>query len=146
MALIDLYIASDSISQAKDFYRRFHKMILPILIVLNICITKYTNRKKYEKALTYLEECTDLVDSIVYADNQSKILNIESKYNHLKISKEIDKLKMKQQSYIIVSVICIAALLLMVIGYLLYRKQAKEKILKQQKELDKMKLDLYTLS
>lgn len=75
-----------------------------------------------------------------------QIINLESKYNHLKISKEIDKLKMKQQSYIIVSVICIAALLLMVIGYLLYRKQAKEKILKQQKELDKMKLDLYTLS
>ncbi len=53
---------------------------------------------------------------------------------------------MKQQNYIIVSVICIAALLLIVIGYLLYRKQAKEKILKQQKELDKMKLNLYTLS
>lgn len=64
----------------------------------------------------------------------------------MKISKEVNNLKMKQQSYIIVSVICIAALLLMIIGYLLYRKQAKEKILKQQKELDKMKLNLYTLS
>ena len=33
--------------------------------------------------------------------------------------KEVDNLKMKQQNYIIVSVICIAALLLIVIGYLL---------------------------
>ena len=69
-----------------------------------------------------------MVDSIVYADSQSKILNIESKYNHLKISQEVDRLKIKQQSYIIFSVICISCLLLIMIVYLLYRKQAKEKI------------------
>lgn len=147
MALIDLYIASDSISQAKGLLQKIPQDDPTYTYSIKYLYYQiYKSEKKYEKALTYLEECTDLVDSIVYADNQSKILNIESKYNHLKISKEIDKLKMKQQSYIIVSVICIAALLLMVIGYLLYRKQAKEKILKQQKELDKMKLDLYTLS
>ena len=106
----------------------------------------YKSEKKYEQALTYLEDYTNILDSTVYSNIQSKILNIEHKYNHLKISKEVDNLKMKQQNYIIVSVICIAALLLIVIGYLLYRKQAKEKILKQQKELDKMKLNLYTLS
>ena len=147
MALIDLYIASDSISQAKGLLQKIPQDDPTYTYSIKYLYYQiYKSEKKYEKALTYLEECTDLVDSIVYADNQSKILNIESKYNHLKISKEIDKLKMKQQSYIIVSVICIAALLLMVIGYLLYRKQAKEKILKQQKELDKMKLNLYTLS
>ena len=147
MALIDLYIASDSISQAKGLLQKIPQDDPTYTYSIKYLYYQiYKSEKKYEKALTYLEECTDLVDSIVYADNQSKILNIESKYNHLKISKEIDKLKMKQQSYIIVSVICIAALLLMIIGYLLYRKQAKEKILKQQKELDKMKLNLYTLS
>ena len=147
MALISLYIASDSLNQAKELLQKIPQDDPTYTYSIKYLYYQiYKSEKKYEKALTYLEECTDLVDSIVYADNQSKILNIESKYNHLKISKEIDKLKMKQQSYIIVSVICIAALLLMVIGYLLYRKQAKEKILKQQKELDKMKLDLYTLS
>lgn len=147
MALIDLYIASDSINQAKGFLQKIPQDDPTYTYSIKyIYYQIYKSEKKYEQALAYLEECTDLVDSIVYADNQSKILNIESKYNHLKISKEVDNLKMKQQSYIIVSVICIAALLLMIIGYLLYRKQAKEKILKQQKELDKMKLNLYTLS
>ena len=147
MALIDLYIASDSINQAKGFLQKIPQDDPTYTYSIKYLYYQiYKSEKKYEQALAYLEECTDLVDSIVYADNQSKILNIESKYNHLKISKEVNNLKMKQQSYIIVSVICIAALLLMVIGYLLYRKQAKEKILKQQKELDKMKLDLYTLS
>ena len=147
MALIDLYIASDSINQAKGFLQKIPQDDPTYTYSIKYLYYQiYKSEKKYEQALAYLEECTDLVDSIVYADNQSKILNIESKYNHLKISKEVDNLKMKQQSYIIVSVICIAALLLMIIGYLLYRKQAKEKILKQQKELDKMKLNLYTLS
>ena len=147
MALIDLYIASDSINQAKGFLQKIPQDDPTYTYSIKYLYYQiYKSEKKYEQALAYLEECTDLVDSIVYADNQSKILNIESKYNHLKISKEVNNLKMKQQSYIIVSVICIAALLLMIIGYLLYRKQAKEKILKQQKELDKIKLNLYTLS
>lgn len=147
MALIDLYIASDSISQAKGLLQKIPQDDPTYTYSIKYLYYQiYKSEKKYEQALAYLEKCTDLVDSIVYADNQSKILNIESKYNHLKISKEVDNLKMKQQSYIIVSAISITALLLMIIGYLLYRKQAKEKILKQQKELDKMKLDLHTLS
>ena len=147
MALIDLYIASDSINQAKGFLQKIPQDDPTYTYSIKYLYYQiYKSEKKYEQALTYLEDYTNILDSTVYSNNQSKILNIESKYNHLKISKEVNNLKMKQQSYIIVSVICIAALLLMIIGYLLYRKQAKEKILKQQKELDKMKLNLYTLS
>lgn len=73
-------------------------------------------------------------------------MNIESKYNHLKISKEVDRLKIKQQSYIIVLVICIGILLLIIIGYLLYRKKAKEKIQRQQEELNRIKTDLLYVS
>ena len=45
------------------------------------------------KHLTYLEDYTNILDSTVYSNIQSKILNIEHKYNHLKISKEVDNLK-----------------------------------------------------
>ena len=92
MALIDLYIASDSISQAKGLLQKIPQDDPTYTYSIKYLYYQiYKSEKKYEKALTYLEEYTDLVDSIVYADNQSKIL-------------------------------------------------------KQQKELDKMKLDLYTLS
>lgn len=147
MALISLYIASDSLNQAKELLQKIPQDDPTYTYSIKYLYYQiYKSEKKYEQALTYLEDYTNILDSTVYSNIQSKILNIEHKYNHLKISKEIDNLKMKQQNYIIVSVICIAALLLIVIGYLLYRKQAKEKILKQQKELDKMKLNLYTLS
>lgn len=87
-----------------------------------------------------------MLDSIIYADNQSKILNIESKYNHLKISKEVDRLKIKQQSYIIISIISIVTLLFITVGYLLYRKKAKEKIQRQRDELNQIKENLLYVS
>ena len=147
MALIDLYIASDSISQAKGLLQKIPQDDPTYTYSIKYLYYQiYKSEKKYEKALTYLEECTDLVDSIVYADNQSKILNIESKYNHLKISKEIDKLKMKQQSYIIISIISIVTLLFITVGYLLYRKKAKEKIQRQRDELNQIKENLLYVS
>ena len=54
----------------------------------------YVDKTQYLSLIHIFE----ITDSIIYADNQSKILNIESKYNHLKISKEVDRLKIKQQS------------------------------------------------
>ena len=81
----------------------------------------------------------------MYADSQSKILDIETKYNNLKIKKEVIDLKNKEQSYIIVLIICISALLFMIMGYLLFRKRANEKIQNQQAELSNIKTDLYNL-
>ena len=79
----------------------------------------------------------------MYADSQSKILDIETKYNYLKIKKEVIDLKNKEQSYIIVLIICTSALLFTIMGYLLFRKRAKEKIQNQQAELSNIKTDLY---
>lgn len=143
VALIDLYTASNSINKAKELLFK-----IPQDNPKYTCSIKYlyyqiyNAEKNYKEALANLEEYVDMVDSIVYADSQSKILNIESKYNHLKISKEIDRLRIRQQSYIIVSIICITALLIITIGYMLYRKNAKEKIQKQREELSRIKTDL----
>lgn len=147
VALIDLYTITDSIDKAKELL-----FSIPQDNPKYTCSIKYlyyqiyNAEKNYKEALSNLEEYVDMVDSIVYADSQSKILNIESKYNHLKISKEVDRLKIKQQSYIIFSAICISCLLLITIVYLFYRKQAKEKIQKQQDELNRIKTDLLYVS
>lgn len=147
VALIDLYTASDSINKAKELLSK-----IPQDNPQYTCSIKYlyyqiyNAEENYKEALANLEEYVDMVDSIVYADSQSKILDIESKYNHLKISKEVDRLKIKQQSYIIISIICIITLLLMTIGYLLYRKRAKEKIQRQRDELYLIKTNLLYVS
>ena len=147
VALIDLYTTSGSINKAKELLSK-----IPQDNPQYTCSIKYlyyqiyNAEENYKEALVNLEEYFNMVDSIVYADSQSKILDIESKYNHLKISKEVDRLKIKQQSYIIISIICIITLLLITIGYLLYRKKAKEKIQRQRDELYLIKTNLLNVS
>ncbi|MCS2821600.1 tetratricopeptide repeat protein [Bacteroides ovatus] len=147
VALIDLYTTTDSIDKAKELLSKIPQDDPQYTCSINYLYYQIHNAERdYKEALAYPEEYVDMVDSIVYADSQSKILNIESKYNHLKISQEVDRLKIKQQSYIIFSVICISCLLLIMIVYLLYRKQAKEKIHRQQDELNRIKTDLTYVS
>lgn len=147
VALINLYTTTDSIDKAKELLSKIPQDDPQYTCSINYLYYQIHNAERdYKEALAYLEEYVDMVDSIVYADSQSKILNIESKYNHLKISQEVDRLKIKQQSYIIFSVICISCLLLIMIVYLLYRKQAKEKIHRQQDELNRIKTDLTYVS
>ena len=147
MALIDLYIASGAINKAQELLSKILQDNPKYTCSIKYLYYQiYNEEKNYKEALTNLKEYVEITDSIIYADNQSKILNIESKYNHLKISKEVDRLKIKQQSYIIVLVICIGILLLIIIGYLLYRKKAKEKIQRQQEELNRIKTDLLYVS
>ena len=147
VALIDLYTTTDSIDKAKELLSKIPQDDPQYTCSINYLYYQIHNAERdYKEALAYLEEYVDMVDSIVYADSQSKILNIESKHNHLKISQEVDRLKIKQQSYIIFSVICISCLLLIMIVYLLYRKQAKEKIHRQQDELNRIKTDLTYVS
>ena len=147
VALIDLYTTSGSINKAKELLSK-----IPQDNPQYTCSIKYlyyqiyNAEENYKEALVNLEEYVNMVDSIVYADSQSKILDIESKYNHLKIIKEVDRLKIKQQSYIIISIICIITLLLITIGYLLYRKKAKEKIQRQRDELYLIKTNLLNVS
>ncbi len=143
IALIDLYTASDSINKAKELLLTIPQDNLKYMYSIKYLYYQiYNEEKNYKEALANLEEYVEITDSIIYADSQSKILDIETRYNHLKISKEVDRLKIRQQSYIILSIICIMAVLLIMIGYLLYRKKAKEKIQRQQAELNQKKIDL----
>lgn len=147
IALIDLYTASDSIDKAKKLLYKIPKDDKEYISSIKYLYYQiYNTEKNYKDALASLEEYVDMVDSIVYADGRSKILDIEAKYNHLKTSQEINKLKIKQQGYIIISVISIAALLLIIILYLLYRKRTKDKIQRQQNELSLIKIEFLHLS
>lgn len=147
IALVDLYIATKSIDKAKKILSEIPKDNPHYTCSIEYLYYRIHDVEgNYKEALSNLEDYVNLVDSIIYAESQSKILNIESKYNHLKLSKELDKLKIKQQSYIIVSAISTATLLLLILGYLLYRRKVKEKIQKQRDELNKMKTELLYIS
>lgn len=147
LALVDLYVASDSIKKAKKILSQISQNNPKYTFSIKYLYYQiYKEEKNYKEALINLQDYVSITDSIIYADNQSKIFDIESKYNNLKISKEIDKLKIRQQRNIITTIISITALLILTIIYLLYRKKVTEKIQKQREELNKMKTDILYMS
>lgn len=147
LALVDLYIASDSIKKAKKILSQISQNDPKYTFSIKYLYYQiYKEEKNYKEALINLQDYVSITDSIIYADNQSKIFDIESKYNNLKISKEIDKLKIRQQRNIIITIISITALLILTIIYLLYRRKVTEKIQKQREELNKMKTDILYMS
>ena len=95
------------LKQAKELLQRIPQDNLDYTYsIKNLYYQIYKSEGNYKEALTNLEEYTEIVDSLMYADSQSKILDIETKYNNLKIKKEVIDLKNKEQSYIIVLIIC----------------------------------------
>ena len=147
MALVKLYIEIDSISQAYELLETAPQKDPKYTFTIKYFYSQiYEAKGDYKKALENLQEYTEITDSIVYADNQSKILEIESKYNVLKARTEIDDLKIAKQKYIIILTASIAFTLLILLSYHIHRKQATSKIQKQQEELNQTKFKLLNLS
>lgn len=147
IALVNLYVETDSISQAYELLQKVPQNDPEYTYsIKGLYHLIYKAKGDYKKALENLEEYTELIDSIVYADNQSKVLEIEAKYNILKAQSEIDELKISEQKYIIILTVSIAFTLLILLSYLIYRKRAISKMQKQQAELDQIKIRLLDFS
>lgn len=147
VALIQLYIITDSIQKAKELLENIpHDNPEYTYSIKNLYYQIYSSERNYKEALSNLEEYTQILDSIAFANNQQKILDIESRYNHLKNQKEINDLKIKQQNYIIILIIFILISLLMTLVYILYHNRVQERIEKQQTELNKIKIELLNSS
>lgn len=101
---------------------------------------------KYEEALHYKDICSDILDSLTTAQNETKVLEIEKKYNNTKIREENELLKIAQQRNIMVIIIATSLFLLSVAGYIIYRQRAKAKIHHQQTVVNKLRIELLQLS
>ena len=141
--LINLYLITNDTAKA-------HELLLKI--PQNNSKYKYSVKKafylvfksenNYKEALKYLEECKSIVDSVTIAQNNSKILEVETKYNNLKLREKSNKLEVSQQKYIIILCVVIFLSVTIILLYLLYRQRTKNKIKGQELELNKIKLEL----
>lgn len=147
ISLIQIYIETDSIDKAKEILQTIPQKIPQyIYSIKKLYYLIYKEEQKYDLALNNLEECMNLTDSIVGAENQKNILEIEKKYNDLKNREKINDLTISKQRYIIISVICALIILLMILAYMRYRKKVTADIHKQQIELSEVKMKLLHLS
>ncbi|WP_281514784.1 tetratricopeptide repeat protein [Phocaeicola sartorii] len=146
VALLHIYIKDNQLAKA-------HEIIESITKKKDICYSineaYYLLCKvegKYKEALHYKEICSDILDSLTLAQNETKVLEIEKKYNNAKIREENELLKISQQRDMIIIIITISLLLLCVAGYIIYRQRSKTQIYHQQAIVDKMKIELLHLS
>ena len=87
-----------------------------------------------------------LIDSITRTENQSKIFEIEKKYNNLKAKEKVNELMIKNQRHLILTLIIMAVALTIIFILIIQRKRGKEKIQEQRIELDKVKIEFLNLS
>lgn len=146
MALLYIYIQDDQLAKAHEIIESTTKKKDICYNINEAYYLLYKAEGKYKEALHYKEICSDILDSLTLAQNKTKVLEIEKKYNNAKIREENERLKIAQQRNMIIIIITISLLLLCVAGYIIYRQRSKTQIYHQQAIVDKMKIELLHLS
>lgn len=146
VALLQVHIKNNQLEKA-------HEIIGSLVNNKNICYSinesyylLYKTEGKYKEALHYKEICSDILDSLTIVQNETKVLEIEKKYNNAKIREENERLKIAQQRDIILILITLSLFLLSAAGYIIYRQRSKAKIYCQQAIVDNMKIEFLHLS
>ena len=147
IGLIEVYLATDSLEKAKNLLSKLPQSTSPYIYTLkNLEYEINKKENNYEEALDNLEDCLFLIDSITRAENQSKIYEIEGKYNSLKAKEKVNELMIKNQKHLILTLLIIAVALIVIFILIIQRKRGKEKIQEQKIALDKIKIDFLNLS
>ena len=147
IGLIEVYLATDSLEKAKNLLSELPQSTSPYIYTLkNLEYEINKKENNYEEALDNLEDCLFLIDSITRAENQSKIYEIEGKYNSLKAKEKVNELMIKNQKHLILTLFIIAVALIVIFTLIIQRKRGKEKIHEQRIALDKIKIDFLNLS
>ena len=147
IGLIEVYLATDSLEKAKNLLYELPQSTSPYIYTLkNLEYEINKKENNYEEALDNLEDCLFLIDSITRAENQSKIYEIEGKYNSLKAKEKVNELMIKNQKHLILTLLIIAVALIVIFILIIQRKRGKEKIQEQKIALDKIKIDFLNLS
>lgn len=146
-ALIKLYIRTSSISKALKLLKE---------VPNNTLEYQYSIKKAYYQiykldsdlinAMNSLEESQSVLEAIVRARNESKVLEVEKRYNYMKVQRENNELLIAEQKYIIILTLCLSFFLFIILAYFFYNKRIKDKIHGKELELNDIKIKLLNLS
>lgn len=146
-ALTNLYIETKQLQKAKATLQKIPQS--NALNSFSIYDNLYKIAKmegKFEQALDYLEEYTDLNDSLTIAISESKILEIENRYKHQKLMTENAELRLRQTGYLLACAVCLIVVLAMLWAYFGYRKRTEKRLLLQQADIRDTRNRLLELS
>lgn len=136
VGLADIYIASGKYDSAKELVDKMFPND-PMDFVLNDFYSSiYKAKGDYPKAFYFKERCLNLLDSMFIHQSNTQVLEVEKKYNHLKIQEENGRLKNARQRSLIYLTICISLLTIGSIIFYFYRKHAKMQLHWQEEKLN----------
>lgn len=125
IGLASIYIASGKIKQAKEIVDNI-ALHMPTAYGVNLLYGDiYKLSKDYKKALYFKELCFEIVDSLNNVQNKTKILEIERKYNHLKMQEENGRLRNTRQRAFIYLIMCTSLLIIGSVVFYYYRKHCQ---------------------
>lgn len=136
VGLAAIYMASGKHDLAKDLIDKMFPNDSMDFVLNDIYSNIYKAKGNYLKALYFKERCVNILDSTYISQNKAQILEIEKKYNHLKIQEENGRLKNARQRTLIYLIICISLLTIGSIVFYFYRKHAKMKLRWQEEKLN----------
>lgn len=146
VALSQAYIKDNQLAKAYEIIEAVTKDDKLSYNINEVYYQLYKAEGKYKEALHYKEICSDILDSLTMLQSETKVLEIEKKYNNAKIREENELLKIAQQRNIIIIVIILFLLLLSTSSYIIFRQKSRAKIYQQQAEVDKIKIEFLHLS
>lgn len=146
IALLEIYIHTHKLDKAYAILNKIASRKDYRYSINNAYYMLYKTEKKYKEALFYKEICSDMLDSTTLAQNKMRILEIEQKYNNIKVREDNERLKNIQQKDLIIIIISLSLFLLSIATFIIYRQKAKKTLYKQEAELNSIRIELLNLS
>lgn len=138
IGLAGVYIASGKYDAAKELVDKMFPNDSMDFVLNDFYSNIYKAKEDYPKAFHFKERCLNLLDSMFIHQSNTKVLEVEKKYNHLKIQEENGRLKNARQRSFIYLIISVSLLTIGSIVFYFYRKHAKMQLHWQEEKLNSL--------
>lgn len=144
LSLISTYIETGLYPKAKEMLQKVYPQHEQTSYTLNSQFYQIAKEEhNYEQALMYLEKSTDIYDSIVSANNGLHIATWENRYNTLRLKNENAELRLK---YLFTGTVLFTLFICSVFLFYRQRQKSKKQLIRQQTELNRLKVLTQALS
>ena len=138
VGLADSYLAAGQLAEAKALVDRMYPHDSTDFTLNELYVEIYEATKNYKQALRHKKISFGIYDSLVTEQNETNVLSVEKKYNHLKLQEENQRLKNARQRSLSYIIILFSFSFIGVLLFYFYKKEAKQRIRWQEEQMNRL--------
>ncbi|WP_289750276.1 hypothetical protein [uncultured Bacteroides sp.] len=138
IGLAHVYMASGKYDSAKELVDKIFPNDSMDFVLNHIYANFYKAKRDYQKAFHFEEVCLNILDSMFIHQSKTQVLEIEKKYNHLKVQEENGRLRNARQRSFIYLIICVSFLIIGSVIFYFYQKHAQMQLRWQEEKLNSL--------